>query len=342
MSAETLEWLNVMTLIGDTDTAESSWRRDGRAWHYRATLQGDEPNHYPGAIPVEDVRRRLFSWQPRAVRPMVAEYTDLTEDGVETVRIADENRQMIVRPKGALSPEDPGAILGVFKGGYKVHDYDEWLIRNVESILDDTLHIGSAGLLRNGAQAWVGITVPGVDHHARGRRVPALPVLGHLARRLRCHRLRPHGGDADLRQLALQLDGREGAEDQVQAHLQLAESHRRGARGAGHRLPPGHGRRVHGRGRAADQHHRLRRPVERVQGRDLPADRREGQRPGPGARAPTRSTGRPSWSSSTATTTGARPGPAPRSACSRPSTRTPTTSTWSRACRARCATWTAS
>jgi phage/plasmid-like protein (TIGR03299 family) len=116
MSAETLEWLNVMTLIGDTETAESSWRRDGRAWHYRATLQGDEPNHYPGAIPVEDVRRRLFSWQPRAVRPMV--------------------------------------------GGYKVHDYDEWLIRNVESILDDTLHIGSAGLLRNGAQAWVGITVP--------------------------------------------------------------------------------------------------------------------------------------------------------------------------------------
>jgi phage/plasmid-like protein (TIGR03299 family) len=160
MSAETLEWLNVMTLIGDTETAESSWRRDGRAWHYRATLQGDEPNHYPGAIPVEDVRRRLFSWQPRAVRPMVAEYTDLSADGVETVRITDDNRQMIVRPKGALSPEDPGAILGVFKGGYKVHDYDEWLIRNVESILDDTLHIGSAGLLRNGAQAWVGITVP--------------------------------------------------------------------------------------------------------------------------------------------------------------------------------------
>jgi phage/plasmid-like protein (TIGR03299 family) len=160
MSAETLEWLNVMTLIGDTATAESSWRRDGKAWHYRATMQGDEPNHYEGAIPVEDVRRRLFSWQPRAVRPMVAEYTDMTEDGVETVRIVDENRQMIVRPKGALSPDDPGAILGVFKGGYKVHDYDEWLIRNVESILDDSLHIGSAGLLRNGAQAWVGITVP--------------------------------------------------------------------------------------------------------------------------------------------------------------------------------------
>lgn len=160
MSAETLEWLNVMTLIGDTATVESDWRRDGRAWHYRATMQGDEPNHYEGAIPVEDVRRRLFSWQPRAVRPMVAEYVDMTEAGVETVRITDDNRQMIVRPKGSLSPDDPGAILGVFKGGYKVHDYDEWLIRNVESILDDSLHIGSAGLLRNGAQAWVGITVP--------------------------------------------------------------------------------------------------------------------------------------------------------------------------------------
>ena len=55
MSTETAQWLNTMTLIGNTD-------HRGTAWHYRAELQGDEPNHYPGPVPVADVERRLFSW----------------------------------------------------------------------------------------------------------------------------------------------------------------------------------------------------------------------------------------------------------------------------------------
>lgn len=162
MSRETLEWLNVMTLIGDTDArAGKSWHQGaGQAWHYRESMQGAEANHYPGAIPVEDVRRRLFGWTPRAISPMVAEYVEMTAEGVETIRISDDQRQMIVRPRGALSEDDPGAILGTFKAGYKVHDFDEWLIRNVESILDDGLHISAAGLLREGAQAWVEVSVP--------------------------------------------------------------------------------------------------------------------------------------------------------------------------------------
>ncbi len=56
MSHETASWLNTMTLIGFTE-------RRGHAWHYRAERQGGEPNHYPDAIPVEDVRRRLFGWR---------------------------------------------------------------------------------------------------------------------------------------------------------------------------------------------------------------------------------------------------------------------------------------
>src|SRR5438034_6679062 len=55
MSRETSEWLNQNTLIGFTD-------QRGHAWHYRASDQGDQPNHYPGALPVEDVKRRLFAW----------------------------------------------------------------------------------------------------------------------------------------------------------------------------------------------------------------------------------------------------------------------------------------
>jgi hypothetical protein len=49
MSKETLQHLNANTLIGFTD-------KRGHAWHYRAEEQGDEPNHYLGAIPLGDVR----------------------------------------------------------------------------------------------------------------------------------------------------------------------------------------------------------------------------------------------------------------------------------------------
>ena len=56
MSQETPEWLNTNTLIGFTE-------KRGHAWHYRAEVQGDQSNHYPGAVPIEDVRRRLFPWE---------------------------------------------------------------------------------------------------------------------------------------------------------------------------------------------------------------------------------------------------------------------------------------
>jgi len=56
MSKEALKWLNTQTLIGFTE-------KRGNAWHYRVDLQSAEPNHYPGPVPVEDVRRP-FSWEP--------------------------------------------------------------------------------------------------------------------------------------------------------------------------------------------------------------------------------------------------------------------------------------
>lgn len=132
MSKETANWLNTQTLIGYTD-------KRGKAWHYREAEQGDEPNHYPGPIPVEDVRRRLFDWTPEEA-PLTVPYSG----GV----IIDDTRKAIIRP-------DTGTVLGVFRPGYRVHGYDEWLVRNVETILDADLAVGSAGLLRGGAVAWV-------------------------------------------------------------------------------------------------------------------------------------------------------------------------------------------
>jgi hypothetical protein len=85
MSQEASTWLNTRTLIGFTD-------RRGHAWHYRAGVQFSEPNHYPGAVPIADVQRRLFGWDAVATSGF-AEYFD--EDGF--VRLTDASRQAIVR-----------------------------------------------------------------------------------------------------------------------------------------------------------------------------------------------------------------------------------------------------
>ena len=141
MSLESTEWLNTMTLVGFTE-------KRGRAWHYRESSQGAEPNHYPGAIPVPDVERRLFAWNAVEREIFVARSNGLRENAVLA-----KGRKAVVR-------DDTGEVLGIFKDGYKPHPYREWLIEKVAAILDDDLSIGSAGLLRNGGVAWVQVELP--------------------------------------------------------------------------------------------------------------------------------------------------------------------------------------
>lgn len=141
MSKETMTWLNTNTLIGFTD-------KRGHAWHYRADVQGAEPNHYPDAIPVNDVIRRLFFWDAVKGSALVT-----FKDGDDLAIVQDTKRFPVGRA-------DTGDIFGYFADGYEPHQYRQWLVEKVEAILDDNLAIGSAGLLRNGAQAWVSVEVP--------------------------------------------------------------------------------------------------------------------------------------------------------------------------------------
>jgi phage/plasmid-like protein (TIGR03299 family) len=160
MSNETMKWLNTNTLIGFTE-------KRGNAWHYRADLQSAEPNHYPGPVPVEDVRRRLFNWEPepweiytRKPGPMRLDIAELLAQPSNDAMVSyaldalglrhQENRQAITR-------SDNEHVMGIFTDGYEPHPYDEWLLTTVANILDDELHIGSAGLLRGGAVAWVSV-----------------------------------------------------------------------------------------------------------------------------------------------------------------------------------------
>lgn len=137
MSQETMEWLNRNVLIGYTDER-------GHAWHYRASDQGDEPNHYSGAIPVEDVQRRLFGWEAVTLPVYV-------KQGDKFVALDDYQ---------AIANSEDGKVFQIAGADYQIHSYNEWLLKQVALILDDDLQIGAAGLLNDGGRAWVSVEMP--------------------------------------------------------------------------------------------------------------------------------------------------------------------------------------
>lgn len=140
MSAETSLWLNNETLIGQA-------AKRGKAWHYRKEDQGSESNHYDGFIPTADVERRLFSWEP-VEAALRAKAEIITPDGVQVIDIVDNTRKVIIRP-------DTETVFGVFRDSYQVHPFRETLLETTQQVVGDGVGIGSAGLLRGGAVAWV-------------------------------------------------------------------------------------------------------------------------------------------------------------------------------------------
>ena len=151
MSRETSEWLNQNVLVGYTETR-------GNAWHYKASDQGEEANHYDGAIPLEDVKRRLFDWEAEScpvfirVKSSIDDATGMDDEGNPYKMIQVEDRQAVIHGK-------TNAVFNIFKDGYKTHQFDS-LLTMASNIIDDSINIGSAGLLRKGAVGWVSIEMP--------------------------------------------------------------------------------------------------------------------------------------------------------------------------------------
>lgn len=145
MSKESMETLNRLTLIGNTA------KRGHNAWHYRATLQGEESNHYEGAIPLADVERRLFFWD--AVEAPV--FVGVRDDEGNIIRYIEQtDRKAIMR-------NDNNHVMGLFKDTYAIHQYKNSLLDNVGNIIDDhQLVVDSAGVLREGGIAWVAVSMP--------------------------------------------------------------------------------------------------------------------------------------------------------------------------------------
>lgn len=135
MSMETRQWLSINTLIGFTATR-------GQAWHWRA---GDG-NSFAGPVPVERVER-LFDW---------------TADP-QTIYVLDPTAPMGFREVpnvAAWTRSDTGTVLGIFSERYQGHQFSEWLLTKIGHLLHGEVGIGSAGLLREGRQAWVQVEIP--------------------------------------------------------------------------------------------------------------------------------------------------------------------------------------
>ena len=161
MSAETLEWLNSMTLIGFSG-------KRGKFWHYRESMQGSEPNHYEGAVPVEDITRRLFNFQLNETPLYIVVPCDL-QSATELID-GQPFKRVVVEDRKAITASDNNDVLGIFKSGYKPSQYTQALLEDTQAIAGHGAEYASAGLLQNRAVAWVQLeatetlTACGVDY----------------------------------------------------------------------------------------------------------------------------------------------------------------------------------
>lgn len=154
MSQETLEWLNQNTLIGFTS-------KRGNAWHWRASAQGAEPNHYENEIPLEDVRRRLFSWTADdrkvyvEIPATVDDCTGIDDEGNPVKLVLQTDWKAIVR-------SDTNEVFQIPTAGWKAHQADEWCIGNTQEIIGkkNGLWVASAGALKGGRIVWLSIETP--------------------------------------------------------------------------------------------------------------------------------------------------------------------------------------
>lgn len=153
MGTETTEWYNQQILVGFEE-------KRGKAWHYKKSSQGDEPNHYTGAIPVEDIHRRLFAWEAVScpvffqVPCGVDDATGIDEKGNPFKMVQASDRQAIVHGRD-------GNLFNIFKDSYAPHQYGQWLVNGLQNLVDDSdVAFGSAGLLKQGAVAFVTIETP--------------------------------------------------------------------------------------------------------------------------------------------------------------------------------------
>lgn len=176
MSKETKQWLNHNILVGYTE-------QRGTAWHYVKSLQGDEPNHYPGAIPVEDVLRRIFYWEALKL-PVYYPLTGKIESDFDSELQIDMT--LPAKRQFDIVRSDTRDWFKRCGRDYAIHQYSDWLLQNLANLIDDDINIGSAGILQGGGSGFVTLEVPEsvevlTDFKVRPHILAATSHNGHYA-----------------------------------------------------------------------------------------------------------------------------------------------------------------
>lgn len=118
---------------------------------------GEAP-FYPGGIPAEVVRRRVFGWDVVEEPLASVQATMAFEDREEPVAYGTVPGWKVLRRS------DTGAVLHVVKDSHRVHGFGETLLDGFQQIVRDTLVISSAGTLRGGRVGWVQIETDALEH----------------------------------------------------------------------------------------------------------------------------------------------------------------------------------
>ena len=142
MSKETLTFLRENIRYGFTSDRGPAW--------WAAEDHMADGSHFELAVPEDEVYKLL---DVKLVSgPVTSVYTD---DNGERIPVVDDTRQSIIR----VMP-DRAEILGVFKSGYQIHDYNTWINKMMSDIVDSGLETACAALLRKGAVAFHQVKLP--------------------------------------------------------------------------------------------------------------------------------------------------------------------------------------
>lgn len=122
--------------------------------------QGEVLATFDGPIPVNEVDRLLFNWE--AVEVPSANLIPVSLDQqFDTIIDGQAYKVVVVPDKKAIVRSDDFSEMGRHSQAYPIHHYSDWLLRKVSNVVQGRLLIDNAGALRNGAQAFVTITL---DH----------------------------------------------------------------------------------------------------------------------------------------------------------------------------------
>ena len=141
--------------------------RKGPASRGKVRVVNGRSTGYEGPIPVDDVLNRVFNFNVEA--RLIAQLVPC--DAAEASEVDASGRPckwQVIPEKTAIVRTDTDKTYRVAGSQYEIHQYQEWLVRHFENIIDSDLIIGSAGTLKRGGVAFITVELPDAIEPVQG------------------------------------------------------------------------------------------------------------------------------------------------------------------------------